>query len=85
MPSKPKADLASLTLSKDDAPAAPAPAPVGQGTKAYSHTLSLRLTAEQYRRLRRYATGQEEQTGQRMTHQAIIEVALGEYLDRRGG
>jgi hypothetical protein len=51
---------------------------------AYVHTLSLRLTGEQYRRLRRFVTGHEDRTGQRITHQAVLETALGEYLDRHG-
>jgi hypothetical protein len=50
--------------------------------RAYAHTLSLRLTAEQYRRLRRFVTNHEDQTGQRITHQALLETALVEYLDR---
>ena len=49
---------------------------------AYIHTLSLRLTGEHYRRLRRFVTGHEERTGQRITHQAVLEAALSEYLDR---
>jgi hypothetical protein len=52
--------------------------------RAYVHTLSLRLTGEQYRRLRRFVTGHEDRTGQRITHQAVLETALGEYLDRHG-
>jgi len=47
--------------------------------------LSLRLTAAQYRRLRRFVAAEEDRTGRRLTHQAIIESALGEYLDRMGG
>jgi hypothetical protein len=46
------------------------------------HILSLRLTSEQYRRLRRFVTGHEDRTGQRITHQAVLEAALGDYLDR---
>ena len=53
-------------------------------THAYIHTLSLRLTGEHYRRLRRFVTGHEDRTGQRITHQAVLETALGEYLDRHG-
>jgi hypothetical protein len=49
---------------------------------AYIHTLSLRLTGEQYRRLRRFVTGHEDRTGQRITHQAVLEAALADYLDR---
>jgi hypothetical protein len=52
--------------------------------RAYVHTLSLRLTGEQYRRLRRFVTGHEDRTGQRITHQAVLEAALGDYLDRHG-
>ena len=49
---------------------------------AYVHMLSLRLTGEQYRQLRRFVTGHEERTDQRITHQAVLEAALGDYLDR---
>jgi hypothetical protein len=51
--------------------------------QAYVHTLSLRLTADQYRRLRRFVTGYEDHTGQRLTHQAVLETALGDYLGRQ--
>ncbi len=72
---------------------APAPAPVEPArpqtptttSKAYAHTLSLRLTAEQYRRLRRFVAAREDAIGERMTHQGIIEAALSAYLDREGG
>lgn len=57
----------------------------GEGAKGYAHTLSLRLTAEQYRRLRRFVADQEDRTGRRVTHQAIIESALDEHLKRLGG
>ncbi len=49
---------------------------------AYAHTLSMRLTAEQYRRLRRFVLQQEDRTGRRFTHQALLERALSEYLDK---
>ncbi len=52
--------------------------------RAYVHTLSLRLTGEQYRRLRRFVTGHEDRTGQRITHPAVLEAALAEYLDKNG-
>lgn len=52
--------------------------------RAYVHTLSLRLTGEQYRQLRRFVTGHEDRTGQRITHQAVLEAALADYLDKRG-
>lgn len=68
------------------APAEPArPQPPASGAKAYAHTLSLRLTAEQYRRLRRFVAAQEDATGERITHQGIIEAALVAYLDREEG
>ena len=44
---------------------------------AYVHTLSLRLTGDQYRQLRRFVIGHEERTDQRITHQAVLEAALG--------
>lgn len=65
-------------------PARPQPAP-GTAAKAYAHTLSLRLTADQYRRLRRFVAAREDATGERATHQAIIETALAEYLSREEG
>ena len=77
----PKGNLDDLRVSKgDDDPPAPA---IGERMKSYAHTLSLRLTAEQYRRLRLHVRAQEDATGARITHQAIIETALSEYLDRR--
>lgn len=75
-------DLDSLVVRKSGDASAAAPTPAG---KAYAHTLSLRLTAEQYRRLRRFVAAREDRTGERITHQAIIEAALAEYLDRQGG
>jgi hypothetical protein len=76
-------DLDALIVPKggEHAPSAPAPT---EGAKGYAHTLSLRLTAEQYRRLRRFVADQEERTGKRATHQAIIEAALDEYLSKAG-
>ena len=85
---RPKADLADLVVPKDAAPTAVRGAeqpPATAAGKGYAHTLSLRLTAEQYRRLRRHVAGVEDRTGRRLTHQAVIEAALGEYLDRQGG
>lgn len=52
--------------------------------RAYVHTLSLRLTGEQYRQLRRFVTSHEDRTGQRITHQAVLEAALAEYISRHG-
>jgi hypothetical protein len=81
---RPKADLDSLAVPKGgDEPRAAAAGPDAPGPKNYAHTLSLRLTADQYRRLRRYVADQEDKTGKRATHQAIIEAALDEYLTNR--
>jgi hypothetical protein len=44
--------------------------------------LSVRLDNEQYRRLLRFVTNHEDRTSQRVTHQAILEIALTEYLER---
>ncbi len=77
-------DLDSLVVPKGSDALAPAAPPDG-GSKGYAHTLSLRLTADQYRRLRRFVADQEDKTGKRATHQAIIETALDEYLTKRGG
>ncbi|HUB49910.1 MAG TPA: hypothetical protein VMB73_33475 [Acetobacteraceae bacterium] len=81
---RPKADLDSLAVPKDGGDARPAASgPEATAPKNYAHTLSLRLTADQYRRLRRYVADQEDKTGKRATHQAIIEAALDEYLTNR--
>jgi len=64
------------------------PAEAGQQEpekQPYVHTLSLRLTSEQYRRLRRYVTTHEDRTNQRITHQWVLETALSQYLDRNRG
>lgn len=50
--------------------------------RAYAHTLTMRLTAEQYRRLRRFILREEDRAGRRFTHQALLERALSEYLDK---
>jgi hypothetical protein len=57
----------------------------GLEKRAYVHTLSLRLTSEQYRRLRKFVTTHEDRTDQRITHQAVLEAALTDYLDRHRG
>jgi hypothetical protein len=83
---RPAADLDRLVMPKD-APPSPPTSPAGppaQEMRAYAHTLSLRLTADQYRRLRRYVAAEEDRTGRRVTHQGVIEAALAEWLDRRG-
>jgi hypothetical protein len=78
-------DLDSLIVPKGAEPVPTAVAAAGEGgAKGYAHTLSLRLTSEQYRRLRRFVANQEEQTGRRATHQAIIETALEDYLTKAG-
>lgn len=56
--------------------------PLELDRRAYVRTLSLRLTDEQYRKLRHFVIEHEERTGQRVTHQAVIEAALIDYLDR---
>ena len=98
MPPRPKASLDDLTVPKGAESATlipgggPAPvlpqstAPAGAiSAKNYAHTLSLRLTAEQYRRLRRYVAKVEDEGHGRVTHQGVIEMALSEFLQRQGG
>jgi hypothetical protein len=76
-------DLDSLIVPKGEV-AAPreeaAAAGEGAASKGYSHTLSYRMTADQYRQLRRFVADQEEKTGKRITHQAIIEAAVMQWL-----
>jgi hypothetical protein len=50
-----------------------------------ARTLTLRLQDAPYRRLRNFVTTNEQKTGERLTHQEIIETALAEYLSRNGG
>jgi hypothetical protein len=83
MSRRPNTDLDALTVPKSEVQTAAAPQPVA--TKGYAHTLSLRLTADQYRRLRRFVAREEERTGQRLTHQALIETAISDWLDKHGG
>ena len=52
-----------------------------QMTRRDDCSLSLRLDNEQYRRLRQFVINHEDQTGQRITHQTILEIALTEYLE----
>lgn len=91
MASRPKASLDDLAVPKgSDSPALPMalpdpPAVSAPSMKNYAHTLSLRLTADQYRRLRRYVAKREDEGGGRVTHQSIIETALAEFLDRQTG
>jgi len=54
-----------------------------QEDRGYVHTLSLRLTAEQYRRLRRFVIGHEDSTGHKLTHQAVLEAALVDFLGKQ--
>jgi hypothetical protein len=77
-------DLDALIVPKGSEPSSSAVMPADGGAKGYAHTLSLRLTAEQYSRLRRYVADQEEKTTKRATHQAIIEAALDDYLTKAG-
>jgi hypothetical protein len=76
-------DLDALIVPKG-ADAAPEPTAGGAAAKGYAHTLSYRMTADQYRRLRRFVADQEETTGTRVPHQAIIEAA-GEDWHKRAG
>ncbi len=55
------------------------------GEKIYPHCLSLRLSSEQYRRLRRFVRSFEDQTGQLRMQQAVLKAALEEYFDRNAG
>ncbi|WP_149541421.1 hypothetical protein [Siccirubricoccus phaeus] len=87
MAARPKGDLGDLAVPKGESEQAGGGAPEAGGIagKGYAHTLSLRLTADQYRRLRLHVRAEEDRTGRRATHQAVIEAALVEYLDRKGG
>jgi hypothetical protein len=85
MMARPKGDLGGLAMPKDASAGGSGEEGPTVAGKAYAHTLSLRLTADGYRRLRRHVAAVEDRTGKRLTHQAVIEAALAEYLDRQGG
>jgi hypothetical protein len=80
---RPKSDLDAITVPKstDETPRVSADLP---GQKGYAHTLSLRLSAEDYRGLRRYVADQEEKTGRRITHQSLLEGLLRSFLAEHG-
>jgi hypothetical protein len=48
-------------------------------------TLSVRLSSEQYRRLRRFVRSFEDQTGQLRMQQVVLDAALAECLNRKTG
>jgi hypothetical protein len=80
-----KADILTLVIPKDDAPPAASAAAVGQPLKEYTHTVSLRQSNADYRRLARFCADESDRTGQRVTRQMVIETALARYFDERGG
>ena len=53
-----------------------------QKKRREGHGLSMYLDDVLYGQLRRFVVSHEVQTGQRLTHQAILEIALAEYLER---
>jgi hypothetical protein len=71
-----------MTMKSDSRKPETSVGPTPLERRVYTHTLSLRLTDEQYRQLRRFVTGHENRTGQRITHQAVLEAALANYLSR---
>jgi hypothetical protein len=79
---RPKADLDAITVPKDSESRPAQAEPPGQ--KGYAHTLSLRLTTEDYRALRRYVADQEDKTGKRVTHQSLLEGLLRSFLAEQG-
>jgi DNA-directed RNA polymerase specialized sigma24 family protein len=83
VPARPRGDIDRLAVPKEE-PEAPK-RPPESAPRTYAHTLSFRLTLDQYRRLRRYVAAEEDRTGRRTTHQVIIEEALADWLERHGG
>jgi hypothetical protein len=51
-----------------------------RGGRTRIRVVSLRLDNGQYRRLKRYISDYQDETGERVTYQAILEIALAEYL-----
>ena len=49
--------------------------------EADEYTLTFGLTDVQYVRLRRFITSHENETGERLTYQAVAEAALAQYLN----
>jgi hypothetical protein len=77
-----KPDLDDLTVPKGDD--APAGQPRSEAPAGETKTLSYRMSPEQYRRLRQYVRDVEAQTGKRITHQAVIDEAVEDFLKRKG-
>jgi hypothetical protein len=78
---RPKADLGAITVPKDTpSPSDPVHADQSSGLRGHQHTLSLRLTTDDYRALRRYVVDEEERTGRRITHQSVLESLLRSFL-----
>jgi len=50
------------------------------GRPAYTHTVTLRLTSDQYRTMRYFIIACEERLGGRLTHQTLLEAALNHYI-----
>jgi hypothetical protein len=68
------------TLARGEAPSAEPNEP--KGRPEYAHTLTFRLTAQQYRRLRRFVTAHEERTDHKLAHQAVLQAALLDYIQQ---
>ncbi len=45
-------------------------------------SLSVRLDHQQYSRLRQFLEEYQDQTGQKASHQAVLQIALLEYLEQ---
>lgn len=76
-------DLDALSVSKTtptEAKPEPRASDIGTLARNYAHTLTLRLTAADYQRLRNYVIQQEKRTGRRTSHQAVMELALHNFL-----
>jgi hypothetical protein len=59
--------------------------PKNAANRSNGHTVSLHLTEIGYRCLRKYILDTEAATGHRVTHQAVLETALAEFLSRSRG
>lgn len=90
MSRRPAGDLGALIVSKDAAAgavpfaAAPTPGPLPSAPAAggMPKSLTVKLDAAAYAKLRAYCFAQELATGRRLTHQEIMVRALDELLAR---
>lgn len=92
MSKRPAGDLGTLAVSKAAASEAvpfmpaspPAPSPIPPTSAGLPRSLTVKLDAATYARLRAYCFAREQVEGARLTHQEVMVRALTELLVREG-